>query len=61
MKLRVKSNGTEHEMKKELFDKLPEHVKSGFQILDKKDAPEKKEQAVINEVKEPPGNGQGKK
>jgi hypothetical protein len=54
MKLRVKSNGHEVEMKKEIFDKLPDHMKSGYQVLDKKDAPDKKDQTVSNEAKNPP-------
>lgn len=52
MKLRVRSNGNEVQMPKELYEKLPELQKRAYDIISKEDAEPVKSQAVKNEAKQ---------
>lgn len=63
MKLQVKSNGREVEMKKDLYEGLTEDQRRSYVIISKEDAPEKPEQKVDNQMKsekKPPENGEKK-
>jgi hypothetical protein len=51
MKIQVKSNGLELEVKKVDFDKFSANQKLAYDILDVKDAPEEPKQVVVNTVK----------
>lgn len=51
MKIQVKSNGLELEVKKADFDKFSVNQKLAYDILDVKDAPEELKQVVVNTVK----------
>lgn len=51
MKVQVKSNGLELEIKKADFDKFSENQKLNYNILNVKDAPEEPKQVVANTAK----------
>ncbi len=61
IKLRVRSNGAEVEMRVETWKKLSEDQKSAYDVLEKKEAPKKETQPVQNRAGgKQPENGEKK-